>query len=385
MLKLKSTGHHVFSTTIGPVGLTCCPQGVRRVIFGPASADQVLSQLVDLNPEFPVIKRAEGDLAILVKRIKNHLQGQSDTLRTVPLNLDGLTDFSILVLKELCKIGPGKTITYGELAARCGKPKAARAIGRIMGANPIPLIIPCHRCMGRDGSLTGFSTEGGTRLKARLLFIEGYQPNREHAAGIEHLIKSDKVMKKIIGKVGPYQALPEKPTPPYDTLVESIIHQQISMKAAITVAGRVKNLTPGSGFPKPEEILGLDPQTLRECGLSGQKVTYVKDLAEHVANGSLKLGRLKNLDDEAVIDQLIVVRGIGRWSAQMYLIFHLGRLDVLPTDDLGLQNGAARAYGLPDKVKADTLEKLAEKWRPYRSMATWYLWQSLNIGGLGQT
>jgi len=383
MLAFTGTGHCVFSTAIGPVGLTFTPRGVRRVIFGPASGDKVLSQLVAHDDEFPIVKRPTGDLATLTKRIKAHLKGQCDPFRDVPFDLGGASDFSSRVLKELCKVGPGQVVTYGELAARCGKPKAARAIGRIMGANPIPLIIPCHRCMGKDGSLTGFSTEGGTAVKAHLLFIEGYVRNREHAAGISHLIKSDKVMKAIIAKVGPYQALADKPAPPYDTLVGSIIHQQLSMKAGRTIAGRVRDLTPGPGFPTPEEMLAIAPEVLRGCGFSGQKVTYVTDLATRIANGSLKLGRLKNLDDEEVIEQLIVVRGIGRWSAQMYLIFHLGRLDVLPTDDLGLQNGAARAYGLKGKITAAILEKTAEKWRPYRSMATWYLWQYLNIGGLG--
>lgn len=383
MLKLTSAGHHVFSTEIGPVGLTYSPRGVKRVFFGPANAETIVSHLESLDAEFPTVAKPRGDLALLVKRMKSHLKGKSDSLRDVPLDLDGLSDFSSAVLKELCKVGPGKVITYGELAARCGKPKAARAVGRIMGANPIPLIVPCHRCMGSDGSLTGFSTEGGTHLKAHLLFIEGYHRNQEHAAGIRHLIKSDKVMKAIIKKVGPYQALPDKKAPPYDTLVSSIIHQQLSIKAGRTIAQRVRALTPGTGFPKPEEMMAIAPEVLRGCGLSGQKVTYVADLATCVADGSLKLARLKNLDDETVIDQLTAVRGIGRWSAQIYLMFHLGRLDVLPLDDLGLQNGAAKAFGLEEKVKGAELEKLAEKWRPYRSMATWYLWQNLNAGGLG--
>jgi len=184
-----------------------------------------------------------------------------------------MSEFSTLVLRELCKIGPGQVITYGELAKRCGKPKAARAIGRIMGANPLPIVIPCHRCMGKDGSLTGFSTEGGTRLKAHLLFIEGYIRNEEHSIGIRHLISHDKIMKAIIAKVGPYQALTDKPEPAYDTLVGSIIHQQLSVKAGRTIANRVRELTPGKSFPNPEEMLKIAPQELRKCGRSGQKVT----------------------------------------------------------------------------------------------------------------
>jgi O-6-methylguanine DNA methyltransferase len=378
MLKFTSSGHHVFATEIGPVGLTYSPQGVKRVIFGYTDKEKILASLQEHEPDWPTALRPSGDVAVLVKRIKSHLKGKNDSLRDVPLDLRGVSDFSNQVLRELCKIGPGKVVTYGELASRCGKPKAARAIGRIMGANPIPLVIPCHRCMGKDGSLTGFSTEGGTGLKARLLFLEGYVRNEEHSAGVRHLKKSDKVMKAIITKVGPYQAISDKPSPAYDTLVSSIIHQQLSIKAGITIANRVRNLTPGKSLPTPEEMGNIAPEDLRKCGLSGQKVSYVKDLAGRVYDGSLKLGRLRKLDDEAVIEELTAVRGIGRWSAQMYLVFHLGRLDVLPLGDVGFQNGAIRAYGLPDDVGGEILEELAAPWQPYRSMATWYLWQYLS-------
>jgi DNA-3-methyladenine glycosylase II len=142
-------------------------------------------------------------------------------------------------------------------------------------------------------------------------------------------------------------------------------------------------LTPGARFPTPEQMLDFAEADLRAVGLSGQKTSYVKDLAARVQDGRLQLNRLRRLDDAAVIDQLTQVRGIGVWSAQMHLMFHLGRLDVLPTGDLGLQIACSKAYGLGEKYASPVqMEELGQKWAPYRSIASWYLWRSLDQGGL---
>jgi len=246
----------------------------------------------------------------------------------------------------------------------------------------VPVIVPCHRCMGADGSLTGFSAAGGTVLKARLLHGEGYVRNAEYAAGLAHLQKVDQKLGRVIKRVGPYLAVPDKPMPAYDTLVRAITHQQLSVKAGQTIAGRVRNLTPGPGFPTPEEVLALDPQLLRACGLSNAKTSYVHDLAARVADGRLNLRALRKLSDDEVIKKLTEVRGIGVWSAHMHLLFHLGRLDVLPVGDLGVCAGAAKLYGLAEYATPAQLTTLAEKWRPYRSMGSWYLWQLLDAGGI---
>jgi O-6-methylguanine DNA methyltransferase len=279
-------------------------------------------------------------------------------------------------------VGPGHTVTYGELATKAGRPGAARAVGRIMGTNPVPVIVPCHRCLGADGSLTGFSAAGGIQLKAHLLFIEGYERDPDHAQGIRHLQKVDLKMRRVIGRVGPYLATPDKPRPPYDTLVTAIVHQQLSVKAGQTISGRVRSLTPGSHYPSPEEMLAFEPAVLRACGLSNAKVGYVQDLAARVADGRLKLGALKHMSDDEVVAELTKIKGIGVWSAHMHLIFHMGRLDVLPVGDLGLQMAAARLYGLEEYATPAQLTAIAEPWRPYRSLGSWYLWRALDTGGL---
>ncbi len=375
-------GLHVFAWKLGSVGLVWGPRGIRRVELGGHDCNPVTARLVSHFPDLPPLQRAPAPVAALVGRLKSLAAGKADQLLDVPVDLDGCSAFSRAVYSALRKIGPGKVTTYGELAAMAGRPGAARAVGRIMGANPVPLIVPCHRCLGRDGSLTGFSSTGGIELKARLLHFEGYARNPEHARGIAHLRRRDRILRPVIDAFGPYLAVPDKPGPPYDTLVSAIVHQQLSLKAGRTIAGRVRDLTPGPRFPTPQQMLALDPQKLRAAGLSGQKAGYVRDLAARVGDGRLNLRSLNRLSDEEVIATLTTVKGIGVWSAHMHMIFQMGRLDVFPVGDLGVKTAAARLYGLGENPTARQLEQVAETWRPFRSLGAWYLWRSLEAGGM---
>ena len=382
MLKFTSEGWHVFTSNIGPVGIAWTRSGVCRLVLGFSENQATGDALMKARPTLPRIKRLPPELAGTRDRIRGLLQGKPDDLRDIPVDLGSSSEFSRKVLRILRKVKPGQVITYGQLAERAGRPGAARAVGRIMGANPVPVIVPCHRCMGADGSLTGFSTAGGTGLKARLLFIEGFERDPEHAKGIRHLQKVDSKIRRVIAKVGPYLALPDKPRPAYDTLVRAIVHQQLSVKAGQTIAGRVRDLTPGPNFPSPAQVLEFPPESLRACGLSNAKVGFVRDLAARVNDGRLKLNALKRMTDDEVIAELTKVKGIGVWSAHMHLIFHLDRLDVLAVGDLGLRMGAARLYGLEEYATPGELTEIAEPWRPYRSMGSYYLWRALDSGGI---
>jgi DNA-3-methyladenine glycosylase II len=168
-----------------------------------------------------------------------------------------------------------------------------------------------------------------------------------------------------------------RPTDAYGTLVRSIVGQQLSTKAAESIYRRVLELF-GGEVPKPAELIAVDPETLRGAGLSRAKVAYLRDLAERVEDGDLDLDRLAELSDAQVVEQLTAVKGIGQWSADMFLIFHLGRPDVLAVGDLGIRRAAERAYGLAELPEAETLNRIAEPWRPYRSLACLYLWTSLD-------
>ncbi|MBA2765105.1 MAG: DNA-3-methyladenine glycosylase 2 family protein [Thermoleophilaceae bacterium] len=171
-------------------------------------------------------------------------------------------------------------------------------------------------------------------------------------------------------------ARPERPTDAYGALVRAIVGQQLSTKAARTIFGRLTDLF-GDRTPTPAELIATDPEQLRAVGLSRAKAAYLRDLALHVEGGELDLDSLSELEDERVIAELVAVKGLGRWTAEMFLIFHLGRPDVLPVGDLGVRKGAMLAYGLEALPDSETLERLGERWRPFRSTASLYLWRML--------
>jgi DNA-3-methyladenine glycosylase II len=197
----------------------------------------------------------------------------------------------------------------------------------------------------------------------------------------EHLASSDSVLAEVIERVGEL-SLDERhrrrrKRGAYGTLLGSVISQQLSTKAAATIHGRVLDLF-GGRTPTPAELLGVEPERLRECGLSGRKVEYVRDLAAHVESGELELDRLDELSDEDVIAEITAVRGFGRWSAEMFLMFFLARPDVLPVGDLGIRRAAQVLYGLDELPGPQELTKIAEPWRPHRTLACMYLWESLD-------
>ena len=159
--------------------------------------------------------------------------------------------------------------------------------------------------------------------------------------------------------------------------MRSIVGQQLSTKAASTIYGRVLDLFDGN-VPTPAQLIAADPEALRKAGLSRAKVAYLRDLAERIEDGELDLNNLSQMSDAQVSEQLTAVNGIGQWSADMFLIFHLGRPDVLPVGDLGVRRAVERLYGLETLPSAEELERLGERWRPYRSLASLYLWHSLD-------
>lgn len=193
------------------------------------------------------------------------------------------------------------------------------------------------------------------------------------------LRKSDPVLRGVIDRVGPLDTERSRgrPKDPYGALVRSIIGQQLSVKAARSIYERVAALF-GGRTPKPGELLDADPEELRAAGLSYAKVSFLRDLAERIVDGELKVKRLPELSDEEVAEQLLPVKGIGRWTVDMFLMFHLGRPDILPVGDLGIVRAVERAYGLEEAPKPDELERIAEPWRPHRTLACLYLWESLD-------
>ena len=197
-----------------------------------------------------------------------------------------------------------------------------------------------------------------------------------------HLAASDPVMAGLVERLGELSVEGRRrkrtlPVDAYGMLLRSVIGQQLSVKAAATIHDRFTALFGGT-TPTPEQLLDADPQALRDVGFSWRKVEYVRDLAEHVLSGELELDRLDELTDDEVIAEITAVRGFGVWSAHMFLIFFLERPDVLPTGDLGVRRAAQLAYGLGEMPSPAELEEIGEPWRPHRTLASIYLWESLS-------
>ena len=206
-----------------------------------------------------------------------------------------------------------------------------------------------------------------------------------HRAAVRHLKRSDPVMRRIIARVGPCRLAERLHTNHLRALVAAIIAQQISWPAARTVEQRFCALygcdstNRRSRFPAPKKILATPVRRLRAVGLSRQKVRYIRDIAARAANGALPLHRLGRMKDQAIMERLTAVKGIGRWTAEIFMMFSLGRPDMFPVDDLGLQHAVRLAYGLRRMPSEKKMLELGEAWRPHRSVASWYLWRSRRL------
>ena len=197
-------------------------------------------------------------------------------------------------------------------------------------------------------------------------------------AAVRHLKRADPVLKDIIERVGPSRFVRTPTGSHLDALVRSIVSQQLSTSAAATIHSRVVALV-GKEQPLPEDWLALDDPDLRAAGLSRQKIAYIRDLARHVHEGLLPMAKLHAMADDEIIAALTQVKGIGVWTAQMFLMFRLNRPDILPVLDLGIRNAIRKAYKLRKEPTAKRMHALAKPWEPYRSVASWYLWQSLEL------
>jgi DNA-3-methyladenine glycosylase II len=196
--------------------------------------------------------------------------------------------------------------------------------------------------------------------------------------GVRHLRKADPVLAQVMDKVGRYVGWPVSTTSHFEAIARSIVFQQLSGKAAGTIHGRFEGLY-GGKTPLPAELMATADEKLRAIGLSRQKSAYLKDLATRVHSRELPIDTLHELSDDEIIEALTTVKGIGRWTAQMFLMFRLGRLDVLPELDLGVQKGMQRAYRLRKLPTPDRVKKIGAKWAPYRTIGSWYMWRLLDL------
>src|SRR6516164_3560011 len=325
-----------------------------------------------------------------VDRIAALLRGEVSDLSNIALDMDEVPTFHRRVYEAARAIPPGRTLSYGDVAARAGAPGAARAVGQALGRNPFPIVVPCHRVLAAGGKIGGFSAQGGIATKRRMLAIEGAQLNgatpplfdADGALGFDpglavaRLRASDPTLARVIDEVGPFR-MQLRPAPSvFVALAEAIVYQQLNGKAASAIFARLSALFP-RGRLTSGRLLRIPEERLRGVGLSRSKLLSLRDLAEKAEDGGIPtFDEIQRMADEAIIERLSAVRGIGRWTAEMLLMFRLGRPDVLPVDDYGVRKGFAIAYDreLPSPKE---LAAYGVRWKPYRTVASWYLWRVL--------
>jgi methylated-DNA-[protein]-cysteine S-methyltransferase len=372
----------LFDTRAGPIELRWNDRGLTAIQMPELQPRELRAKLArqgrDGAPRFV------QDAARLLRR---HLAGEAQDLSALPLDLSLLAPFQRAVYEQVRALAPGRTTTYGEIALRLGKPGASRAVGQALGRNPFLVVVPCHRVLAAGGAPGGFSAPGGVVTKQRLLALEGVTLAVDHGlsfdplAAVEHLKERDRRLARFIERVGPFRLRPAELQSPFEALLESIVYQQLAGRAAAAILARVLALFRPRRYPRPQDIAGMAEERLRGAGLSRAKTAALKDLAAKALEGTVPASTraLEKLSDAEIVERLTAVRGIGPWTVEMLLIFRLARPDVLPATDYGVRKGFAIVRGAKDLPTPRELLGWGERWRPYRTVASWYLWRVLDL------
>ncbi len=382
----------LFDTPIGRCGIAWGARGLVRVQLPEAREADTRARLTksftDTAEESPPadVRRTIDDIVAL-------LRGESRDLSKISLDTQRVPPFHQRVYEVARTIPPGATLTYGEIAARLGDRTAARAVGQALGRNPFAIVVPCHRVLAAGGKLGGFSAAGGITTKLRMLAIEATHANSEPdlfdgdrygfdpLAAIAHLKAVDPVLGRMIDRVGVFD-LELRNTPSiFAALAEAIVYQQLNGRAAATIFARVCALFRNAHLGlAPEQILRATDAKLRGAGLSQAKMLSLQDLARRAVIGEIPtLAEAHRLTDTELIERLTPVRGIGRWTVEMLLIFRLGRGDVLPADDYGIRKGFSIAFNKRATPLPKDVLRRGAKWAPYRTVASWYLWRAADL------
>ncbi len=404
----------LFDTPVGRCAIVWNDRGVAGILL-PSANDKATRAAV--KARFARAREASppAEVQRIVDAIVAMLRGESTDLAAFPIDMESLPPFARRVYELARTIPPGQTLSYGEVAAQLGKPGSARAVGQALGRNPFAIVVPCHRVLAAGGQVGGFSAPGGVAAKVQLLALESAHEAKVSKAGpiaqptvterateaaatvaeaveevaleidvdeaLRHLRNADKALGRLIDRVGPFTMRVARTQSLFAALAQAIVYQQLTGKAAATIFGRVKALFPAAGEGLTADgLLGVSDDKLRGAGLSRSKLLSLRDLARKMVDGHLpSIDDVHAMEDAAVIERLIEVRGIGRWTAEMLLMFRLGRPDVLPVDDYGIRKGFAAVFGLRDLPKKEDLEKRGARWEPYRTVASWYLWRAAEL------
>ena len=387
---MMANGFALFDTAIGRCGVAWGGRGIAGVQLPEAGERETLARMLR---RFPAAGEATPppEVRQVIDRIVALLRGKASDLSTVTLDMDEVPVFHRRVYEAARAIPQGMTLSYGEIATRVGAPGAARAVGQALGRNPFPIVVPCHRVLAAGGKIGGFSAQGGIATKRRMLAIEGAQLDGaapppvvddqvfgfDPGLAVAHLRAVDTTLASVIDDIGPFR-MRLRPAPSiFAALAESIAYQQLNGKAAAVIFTRVCALFPRSR-PTAARLLRISEEELRGAGLSRSKLLSLRDLAQKAEGGAIPtLNEVRGMSDETIIERLSKVRGVGRWTAEMLLMFRLGRPDVLPIDDFGVRKGFAIAFERGELPSPKELAAYGARWQPYRTVASWYLWRAV--------
>ncbi len=389
---MTARGYALFDTAIGRCGIAWSEQGIAGVQLPEAREADTRARLLRRHPD-AVEAAPPPDIQRALDGIVDLLSGKEADLSAAVLDMQHVPPFHRRVYDTARTVAPGATVSYGEIAKQMGAGGSARAVGQALGRNPFAVVVPCHRVLGAGGKLGGFSANGGIATKLRMLSIEaalasgqgalfegdgafGYDPD----VAVAHLREADPVLAKLIDEVGPFRMRLRGARSLFVALAEAIVYQQLNGKAAASIFARVCALFPVAQGLNAELILRTSDAKLRSAGLSTNKALSIRDLARRTVDGELPtLAEAHRMDDEELIERLTQVRGIGRWTVEMLLISRLGRPDVWPVDDYGIRAGFAALYRKRKFPSPEDLIKPGAKWKPYRSVASWYLWRAADL------
>jgi methylated-DNA-[protein]-cysteine S-methyltransferase len=374
----------VFETALGRCGIAWASGAVTSIQWPEPTLTKARARLRARLPE-AAFAEPPPRIARTIARIVAALRGESVALSGVALALHDVPALDRTIYARVRAIPRGTTLACDALAAELGATR--RAVAQALARNPWPIVVPCHRVI--DAGL-----RPDDDVRARLLAAEGVAATRrppdkvkppvpvDATAAIDHLRAVDPKFARLIDVVGPCTLAVQPETSTFAALARSIVYQQLHGRAAATIFARLCAATSGraDAAPTAEAVLALDEARLRAAGLSGSKLAGLRDLAARTVRGEIpELAALRGMTDDAIIDRLTAVRGIGRWSVEMLLMFRLGRPDVLPVDDFGVRKGLGRLLGKREMPTRDELARRGARWQPHRTIASWYLWRATEL------
>jgi methylated-DNA-[protein]-cysteine S-methyltransferase len=376
----------LLETPFGPTGLEWSAAGVTRLVFG-RTPDVLRERLASRGAEES--QRPPRFVRETMARLQAHLLGRPQDFASIPLDFAGSSPLFRQVEAALRRTPAGATVEAEALTAQLGLEGGSARLRRLLARNPIPILLPAHRILGAEGLLGAWG--GGEGVHERLLALEGTAQPLLHAAdgapvparveeALAHLKRQDARLGELIEQVGPFRLTLRQGHSPYEALARSIVGQQITGRAAQAILARLATVFGTRGVPSPERIRTATDKKLRAAGLSGGKARAFRDLAAHALSGDVpSWAVLRRWPNERILSTLTEIHGIGQWTVEMVLLFRLGRPDVLPLGDYGVRKGYGQVFSRGRMPTARELQRRGWRWRPFRSVASWYLWRALEL------